>query len=321
MLKYQPQEDLAEPSTYAAKPAVVLSIDVEEHDRIEAARYLELPEDWRTHYAARMEACTEWMLETLAEHHVHATFFLVGAIGQTHPRLVRAIHDAGHEVAAHGHAHRRVHEFTPTTFAADLRQCRETLEQACGTPVVGYRAPTFSVMPTTAWAIDVLAEAGMHYDSSIFPVRHDRYGVPDAPRGPFWVRGHQQSLLELPLATLRLSKLNLPVAGGGYFRLFPLGLMRWGVRQLTLPNGPGLAMLYFHPWEFDPEQRRLPLGHLARWRTYTGIRQSRDRLGQLLRQYRFCRAIDAARDWSMREDLPQYELTFRDWSSASQAAA
>lgn len=272
---------------------VILSFDVEEHHRIEAARHLECTHERKAEYADRMESCTRWILDALAEREVKATFFVVGEIARTHPNLIRAMADSGHEVASHGWDHRRVHSFTPETFREDIRQSKDALEQASGTPVVGYRAPTFSVMRETAWAIDVLVECGMRYDSSIFPVRHDRYGVPDAPRGPFRVRGREHEILELPPATWRMFGVNLPVGGGGYFRLFPLAVMRAGLRQLG--REVGVASVYFHPWEFDPDQPKLPLGRVSKWRTYVGVGRSRAKLESLMRAgYRFRRACDIA---------------------------
>src|SRR5207237_8848960 len=160
---------------------------------------------------------------------------------------------------SHSWDHRRLHRFTPAAFRDDLLRSKDALEQATGAAVVGFRAPTFSLVRETGWAIDVLAEAGFEYDSSIFPVRHDRYGIPEAPRGPFLAVGRERQLLELPPVTYRVAGMNLPVAGGGYFRLFPLGFMRAGLRQVARSVPPAVGMLYFHPLEFDLHQPRLPL--------------------------------------------------------------
>ncbi len=280
--------------------ANVASFDVEEHHRIEAAVGLTVSAALKAEYAARMEAATRRLLDRLAAARVLATFYVVGEIARTHPALVRDIGAAGHEVGSHSWDHRRVHRFTPDAFREDARTSKDALEQATGAPVVGFRAPTFSVMKETGWAVDALAECGFEYDSSIFPVRHDRYGVPDAPRGPFVAVGAERELLELPPLTYRIAGLNLPVAGGGYFRLFPLALMRAGLRQAahraeTSP-APQVGMLYFHPWEFDPDQARLPLKRLARWRTYVGVRHTTNRLARLLAAFPFRRAIDVVRE-------------------------
>jgi polysaccharide deacetylase family protein (PEP-CTERM system associated) len=272
--------------------AVCFTFDVELHDQIEAAADCVCPEPLRDEYARRMEECTRWLLAALAEVGGRGTFFVVGQIARTHPRLIRDLVRAGHEVGCHSLNHQRIHRQTPAEFRADLREAKSLLEDASGAAVVGYRAPTFSITRETAWAIDVLADEGMRYDSSIFPVRHDRYGVPDAPRLPFRVIGRKRSLLELPLATLRVTSLNLPAAGGGYFRLFPPAVMRAAVRQLECEPA-GVSVLYFHPWEFDPTQPRLPLGRLNAFRTYVGIRRSRGRLKSLLARYGSVRMIDA----------------------------
>ncbi len=205
----------ASPAGCRRDEAVVLSFDVEEHDRIEAAAGLRLDPALRERYAGRVGPATRWLLDRLAGHDIKATFYVVGRVAERDPGLVRDIHDAGHEVASHSWEHRRVHGHTPASFREDLRRGRDALEQVTGSAVVGYRAPTFSVVRRTAWAIDVLAEEGMLYDSSVYPVRHDRYGVPGAPRGPFLARGFEQELLELPPATLRLFGTNVPVGGGG----------------------------------------------------------------------------------------------------------
>jgi polysaccharide deacetylase family protein (PEP-CTERM system associated) len=291
--------------------AVVLSFDVEEHHRIEAASALDVPSDLKREYAERMEWNTRQILDQLAAAGAVATFYVVGEIAETHPGLVRDIAAAGHEVGTHSWSHRRVHTFTPETFRDDLRRSIDALSAAAGTPVVGFRAPTFSVVCPTAWAADVLASVGLKYDTSVFPVRHDRYGVPGAPRVPFRLSRAPGSpeVLELPMATFRLAGHNLPVAGGGYFRLFPLELALAGIDQLTRAGAP-LAMLYFHPWEFDPGLPRLPLGRVSAFRTYVGLDKTACRLDRLLAHYRgrFRRAIDVAESLDAA-NLPAYALT------------
>jgi polysaccharide deacetylase family protein (PEP-CTERM system associated) len=273
---------------------IILSFDVEEHHRIEAAAGLDCPPWLRDEYARRMDACTRWLLDELAALDIRATFFVVGQVARSHPDLVRAMHRAGHEVASHSWDHRRVHRLTADEFREDVRRSKDAIEDATGEAVAGYRAPTFSVTRETAWAIDVLAELGLRYDSSVYPVRHDRYGVPGAPRAPFRARGRERALLEIPPATLRLLRVNVPVGGGGYFRLLPLFLMERAFAQVRRRCVPPVTMLYFHPWEFDPGQPRLPLGRLSRFRTYVGTGTSRGRLRALLGRHRFARAVDVA---------------------------
>jgi polysaccharide deacetylase family protein (PEP-CTERM system associated) len=288
---------------------VILSFDVEEHHRIEAAAGLAIDSSQAAHCALRMDLTTRWILEQLGSRGIKATFFIVGDIARSNPDLVRAIHQNGHEVASHGWDHRRVHHFTPETFREDALRSKEALEQVTGEAVVGYRAPTFSIVRQTAWALDVLAELGFLYDSSIYPVRHDRYGVPDAPRAPFLARGSVRHILELPPATWRMMMQNVPTGGGGYFRLLPLVVMRRAIDQIERECRPAVATLYFHPWEFDTEQNQLPLPGLRRFRTYVGVSRTRARLAVLLGAYRFARAADVAR--RLRDnahELPTFAL-------------
>ena len=294
-------------------PFQIASFDIEEHHRIEAAVGVTVSSEHQAEYARRMEHVTRRLLEHLSVASVKATFFIVGEIARTHTGLVRDIFAAGHEIGSHSWDHRRVHNFTPDTFRDDLLRSKIALEDVTGSAVLGFRAPTFSIVRKTGWAVDTLVECGFEYDSSIFPVRHDRYGIPDAPRQPFLAVGREKEIMELPPLTYRLWRFNLPVAGGGYFRLFPLGVMRAGMRQSARsasPTTPAVAMLYFHPWEFDPQQPRLPLGRVSRWRTYVGMRQSMTRLKSLLAGSRFTRAIDVVR--AIRTSgvpLPRFTVT------------
>ncbi len=280
-----------------AKPEAMLTIDVEEHDRIEAAAGLFIPEPLKARYRARLRPSVDWLLDRLASREVRATFFVVGQVALHSPGIVKDIHKAGHEVASHSWEHRRIHSLSPAGFREDLRLSKDALEQVTGEKIVGFRAPTFSLTAETAWAIDVLVEEGFVYDSSIYPVRHDRYGVPLAPRVPFRVQGTAAEILELPPATLRVLGQNLPVGGGGYFRLLPIGLMEAGVRQLRHFSP---AMLYFHPWEFDPHQPRLPLRALSRLRTYWGLYRSCTRFRDVLTRFSFTLAKDVAASLARR---------------------
>ncbi len=304
-----------------SEPPIVISFDVEEHFRIEAAANVTCSTDLRQVYSDRMDASTRRLLDQLGEAQTLATFYIVGQIAVTHPKLVKDIAGAGHEIGSHSWEHLRVHRLNPASFREDLKRSIGALEQASGAAVKGFRAPTFSVMKETAWVVDALAESGLRYDSSIFPVRHDRYGVPSAPRTPFVLLGNQRQILELPPATYRRFGQNMPVAGGGYFRLFPLGFMRAGIAQLSERAAPpSVSMLYFHPWEFDPGQPKLPLNRLSRFRTYVGIGRSTARLGRLFERYsgRFRRAIDVVEELEMRlEMLPRFRLDGENRGTAS----
>lgn len=264
-------------------PDLLLSFDLEEYFQIEAARSVCPSGQWFSH-PSRVEACTHWLLETLASHNARATFFTLGWVARRHPQLIRRIAAAGHEIASHGHMHDRLHRMDPRSLRKDLLTSRAILQNLIGAPIRGYRAPTFSLVPATAWALDVIAEAGFTYDSSIQPIRHPQYGCRTAPRWP-----HQLStpggrtLLELPPVTLEAGPIRLPASGGGYFRHFPLWIIRRAIGQARAAGWP--AMLYFHPWEFDPDQPRLRLSPLARWRTYAGLGATQPRLIKLLSQY------------------------------------
>jgi polysaccharide deacetylase family protein (PEP-CTERM system associated) len=285
-------EHVANSEQTARAGPIILSFDVEEHHRIEAASGLAVPTRVQAYYRDRVDVMTRWLLDLLAHRRLHATFFVLGQIAADNPDLVRAIADGGHEVASHGCDHRRLHNITPARFRDDVRRSKDVLEQASGRPVIGYRAPTFSIVPETLWALDVLVEEGYRYDSSIYPVHHDRYGIPLAPRTPFYAEGSRQRILEIPPVTLRMLGVNLPVGGGGYFRILPLFFLHWAISQTRRTEEPPVVMLYFHPWEFDPEQQRLPLQGLGRFRTYVGLNRSRRRMETLLDSYRFTRAAD-----------------------------
>ncbi|QDV39722.1 XrtA system polysaccharide deacetylase [Tautonia plasticadhaerens] len=273
---------------------IVLSFDVEEHHRIEAAAGLEIDADLRRHYAGRVGPATRLLLGMLGERGIRATFFIVGDLACRDPDLVREIHGEGHEIACHGWDHTSILRMSPEALRRDASRAKDALEQITGEVVSGYRAPTFSIVRRTAWAIDVIAEVGFEYDSSIYPVRHDRYGIPDAPRWPFIARGPRLALLELPPASYRVLGMNLPTGGGGYFRLLPSIVLEQTIRQIARRHPIPIATLYFHPWEFDPAQPRLPLTRPSQVRTYVGIASARDKLDALLGRHEFARAVDVA---------------------------
>jgi polysaccharide deacetylase family protein (PEP-CTERM system associated) len=285
---------------------IILSFDIEEHYRIEAAHGYDCPAPLKEEYNRRMESTTYQLLDLLAEYGAKATFFIVGQIAFSHPKLIRDIHAQGHEIASHSWDHERIHRLNPKSFRRDLLLSKHALEQVSGSEIVGYRAPTFSIDHRTAWALDILNDCGFRYDSSIFPVRHDRYGIPNAPRMPFRAVSRYSEMLEIPPTTWRLFKMNLPVAGGGYFRLFPLMFMKLGIRQCLRLDTPA-AMLYFHPWEFDVGQPKLPLNRLSKLRTYIGIGKSIERFRRLLKRYTFQRAIDVVEQLDYMS-LPEYPM-------------
>lgn len=263
-----------------------LSVDVEDYFQVSAFNDVVPYAAW-DQFERRVEANTLRLLDLFDRHEVKATFFVLGWIADRHPNLVRELHLRGHEVGSHGYAHRTLDGYSPPEFRDEIRRAKEALEDLTQQPVWGYRAPSFSITARTMWVLDILAEEGFRYDSSIFPIRHDRYGIPDAPRFPYVLRGGGKDLHEFPLSTVSLAGLvNLPVAGGGYLRWFPLGLTRWAIRHLNRREGRP-AMLYVHPWEIDPEQPRIPARLRSRLRHYRNLGATEWRLDALLREFRW----------------------------------
>ncbi|GAB4256642.1 MAG: DUF3473 domain-containing protein [Deferrisomatales bacterium] len=320
------------PTTNNQRPTTnFLTFDIEDYFHVSAFEAVSPPESWEGR-ERRVEGNTERLLGVLDEHGVTATFFVLGWVAERAPGLVRRIAAAGHEVASHGYGHRRVGTQTRDEFRDDVRRAKALLEDLSGQPVRGYRAPSYSIGPTCLWAFDELIEAGHTYDSSVFPVRHDLYGLSDWPRFPFflerlegegagnWVpaeevapdrrgqggRGpesrnpawpaggnqqpttnNQQPLLEVPITTLRLAGRSVPIAGGGYFRLFPYRFTRWGLRRINEREGRPFVF-YLHPWELDPGQPRIDgAGLKSRLRHYLNLEKTEGRLRRLLRDFRF----------------------------------
>ncbi len=284
-------DTVAEPDTATevdaaalAQPPCLVSFDVETYFQVENANGIVDKAQW-DRMDPRLDAVTDRLLALLDEHRSSATFFTLGWVARKLPQIVRRIHAAGHEIACHGDMHDRLHRLGPDGFRKDLANAKKTLEDLVGSPVRGYRAPVFSIDRTTSWAIDILAEAGFSYDSSIQPIRRRAYGVPDAPDTPFRIVGPGGSqLIELPLLTWNVLGYRMPVAGGGYFRLLPLRLMLNGIAQMNRRGLP--AATYFHPWEFDPDQPRLPINGVKRFRHYVGLKKTTPRLAALLDRHR-----------------------------------
>lgn len=260
------------------------TVDVEEYFQVSAFDDVIARSEW-DRLPSRVEHNVELLLDLLAKHGVTGTFFTLGWIANRHARVVRSIAAAGHEVASHGYWHRRVSSQTPDEFRADVRSAKDALEQACGTPVTGYRAPSFSIVPGGEWAFDVLLEEGYHYDSSLFPVQRKGYGYPDAPPIPHVISRASGALLEFPLATTVLRGMRIPAAGGGYLRHFPFGLIRRAFRECTEAGVP--TAFYIHPWELDPDQPRLDVPLLTRVRHYRGLRDTAGKIDRLLSETRF----------------------------------
>jgi polysaccharide deacetylase family protein (PEP-CTERM system associated) len=266
--------------------ANAMTVDVEDFFQVQAFAGRIERADWDS-YPCRVERNMDVILRLFAEHEVNATFFCLGWIAERYPQIIRAIVAGGHELASHGYAHFPVYQQTPDEFRADVRKTKLLLEAIGQVPVKGYRAATFSIGPKTLWALDVLAEEGYQYSSSIYPVRHDLYGMPDAPR--FAYRPGKGRFIEIPMTTLALGGRNLPCSGGGYFRLLPYALTRWALRRVQRQDAQS-CVFYFHPWEIDPDQPRVPGVPLkSRVRHYLNLGRMEGRLRRLLADFTWSR--------------------------------
>jgi polysaccharide deacetylase family protein (PEP-CTERM system associated) len=272
-------------ATAMARQKHILSIDLEDYFHVEAFAGSVSREQW-SDFPARVEVNTHRLLDIFDRFDVKATFFVLGWVAWRFPGLVRQVQERGHDLACHSYWHRRIYTLTPNEFRADTRQARDTIEQIAGVRVSGYRAPSWSVTKDSLWALDILADEGFTYDSSIFPIRHDIYGIPNASRYPYFHAGPQgEQLLEIPPATLRISGTNLPAAGGGYFRIFPMAYTEWAFRQFESELRP--LVFYLHPWELDPEQPRIAGPLKSRLRHYTNLGKTQKRLERLLERHEF----------------------------------
>ncbi|HET8727634.1 MAG TPA: XrtA system polysaccharide deacetylase [Alphaproteobacteria bacterium] len=272
----------------AARTGLVhaMTVDVEDYFQVSAFERHVSRADWDSR-PRRVEANTDRVLELFADHGIRATFFTLGWVAQRCPQLIARIVQAGHELASHGMAHHRVSDQTPAAFREDVRTARKLLEDAGGVAVRGYRAASFSIGASQLWAHEVLAEEGYAYSSSIYPIRHDHYGIPDAPR--FAYRPGAADLIEVPITTAPMLGRNVPCGGGGYFRLLPLGFSRWAMRRVA-EREKEACVFYFHPWEIDPGQPRIPGVSLrTRVRHYTNLGSMADRLRRILTEFRWDR--------------------------------
>jgi len=261
-------------------PRSIISVDVEDYFHVEAFADIIPRASWGD-YESRVERNTEHILDVLDDCRVTATFFILGWVAERYPKLVRKIAERGHEPACHSYWHRLIYKLTPDEFREDTLHAKNAIEQAAGIQTQGYRAPSFSITSRSAWALDVLAELGFSYDSSVFPVKHDVYGLAGAPRGPFRVETPFGEIIEFTLATFRWNVgPNLPVGGGGYLRMLPYWYTRAGVQRAWREGLPVVS--YVHPWELDPEQPRLSGPLKSRLRHYTNLKGAEMRLRKLL---------------------------------------
>jgi polysaccharide deacetylase family protein (PEP-CTERM system associated) len=275
-----------------------MTVDVEDYYHVAAFSDVVREADW-SNFESRVERNTNVVLSLFAERNVKATFFVLGWVAERHPQIVRQIHAQGHEIACHGYSHRLVFRQSPQEFKSETLKSKQIIEDAAGVAVLGYRASTYSIVSSCLWALDVLVEAGFKYDSSIFPVRHDVYGIPGSQTVPHKLRTPQGAeLVEFPLTAADLVGAKLPVAGGGYFRLFPYALSHWGLSQMN-NRARAPFVFYLHPWEVDPGQPRIAGRLSSRLRHYNNLSKCVPRLKRLLGDFRF---------GTMRESLADYGL-------------
>lgn len=270
-----------------------MTVDVEDYFQVEAFARTISREAWDS-LPRRVEQNTERLLEIFAEAKVHATFFTLGWIAERHPQLIRRIAAGGHELASHGFSHYRADLQTPAEFRADIARTKALLEDLGGVPVRGYRAATFSIGSGNWWVFELLAAEGYRYSSSIYPIKHDLYGMPDCSRVPF--RIEKAGMTEIPLTTLRLCGRNFPCSGGGYFRLLPYGVSRWAMKRVNEKDGSP-CIFYLHPWEIDPDQpRQTAAPWKSRFRHYTNLSRTEERLKRLLGDFAWGRIDEAFAD-------------------------
>lgn len=273
-------------------PVHCLSFDIEEHFQVAAFASPMRRRQWEQ-FESRVENNTNKILEMLSANNVRATFFVLGWVAERHPGLVRAIAAQGHEIASHGYGHELITAQTPFLFREDIRKAKGILEEIAGVPVYGYRAPTFTITSETQWALPILVEEGYLYDSSIFPVRHDRYGMPGANPCVHQMTTSAGVLWEVPPSTVTIAGMRIPVAGGGYFRLFPYVLLRKLLRRVERQGQP--LVLYLHPWELDPAQPRMDGPLRSRFRHYLNLHKTEKRMASLVSDFKFAPIREAIR--------------------------
>ena len=269
-----------------------LTIDLEEFFQIQVLSRVISDKDWES-FPSDVEKNTRIVLDLLQEENIKATFFCLGWVSMRHRELIKEISSYGHEIACHGLMHKPITELSPKVFREYTYQAKDMLEDITGTKVSGYRAPTYSITTKTLWALEVLEELGFDYDSSIFPIYHDNYGIPSAPRFPY--RIESMKLVEFPISTVKVFGYNLPVSGGGYFRILPYFITNLGLGTINREGKP--FIFYIHPWEFMPDTPRIPgLSTLSRFRTYTGLSRTLFKFRRLLKEFRFTTARDVLSD-------------------------
>jgi polysaccharide deacetylase family protein (PEP-CTERM system associated) len=266
-----------------------LTIDVEDYFQVNAFAGHIRRDQWDT-YPLRVDGNTRRILDMLDHFSIKATFFILGWIAKRLPALIKEIQRRGHELACHGYGHELIYCIGPRAFRDDVRRSKQLLEDQCGEKINGYRAPSYSITGKSLWALDILVEEGFSYDSSIFPVLHDTYGIPDSQRFPYTIQTGSGCLVEFPLTTLPLKlgwkNIRLPIAGGGYLRFFPVELIKWGFERINIKEKQPVV-LYFHPWEIDPAQPRINAGMKSRFRHYLNLNKTEGKLREILSELQF----------------------------------
>ncbi len=263
-----------------------LTVDLEDYFHVSAYADKVRLEEWDS-YPSRVAENTDRLLGLLAEHNCLATFFVLGWVAEKKPEVVARVAAAGHEIACHSLLHRRIFDLTPQEFREDTHRAKAVIQDATGKQVVGYRAPSFSVIKKSLWALEILAEEGFQYDSSIFPVEHPSYGIPGTPRTPYWINTASGRILEFPMPTLSIGSMRSPIGGGAYLRLLPYSYTRWAIRHLNQHENLPVCV-YIHPWELDAAQPRMGGSLSARARHYFGLRGAESKLRKLVRDVEFC---------------------------------
>jgi polysaccharide deacetylase family protein (PEP-CTERM system associated) len=279
-----------------------LTIDLEDYYHVSAFRN-QIPASQWTDQLSRVEQNTDRLLDWFDEAGFKATFFTLGWVAERHAHVVRRVVERGHEIACHSMRHRMVYEMTPGEFREDTRQAKDLLEQVSGCVVQGYRAPSFSITQQSLWALEILAELGFVYDSSIFPVRHPNYGMIKASRFPFRIRTPAGTIVEFPMTTLEVAGKRSPLGGGAYLRILPYVYTRWGISYINDREARPVCV-YMHPWEIDPDQPRMQGSLTARLRHYLGLDGAASKLRKLLHDFEFCPLNVVVEDWRLREDSP-----------------
>ena len=262
-----------------------MTVDVEDYYQVSAFNEVIAYNEWEE-YESRVEKNTNNILDIFDDNNTKSTFFVLGWVAERYPHIVREIYKRGHEVACHGYSHQLIYNQSRSEFKEETLRAKQILEEITGSAVIGYRAASYSITKNSLWALEILAESGFKYDSSIFPIVHDRYGIPTAPREPHIIKmKNELSIIEFPLSTYKILGMRLPVSGGGYFRLYPYQFTRHALKTINRQNN--LFVFYLHPWEIDPQQPKIRASRLSRFRHYKNLEKCESRLRQLLKDFKF----------------------------------